>query len=510
MTPTASAAPSVRARARARRAAPTSTSALAHAPPTTPSPRPIVATGRGPWSPPKRHPVGVRAAPRPCRRRPAGTRVGRRAPEDDPGVAVEHAVASGSSEPPRPSAATRLPSASPGRRAARCSSLPHCAITAEASTVGRNGPGRTWRPSSSSTTTSSLEPRPRTAVLLGQVDAEPAQLGHLLPEGRAGLGVGLEQGAVRRQRVVRREHVAHGGPELLVLVGDGDRHPCPLVRRAGRAPGRAVAARHYRTARPDDPKPGRYAGRREVELDVSDGRARAASRNHPSSVTLVSELSMPISHRRTAGDPRRPPPAPRARRPHRARRRLALGRARPPASASSAPTASASRPSSRSWRACSCPTRARSGSTRRPPPWAISARSTSARATRRCAPRCCAAPASPPPRPSSPTAAAALGGGRPTGRRPLRRRPAPATRRSRPATSRRASSPTVEQVALPAALADQPRGDALGRAGGARRPGRHPPGPLRRHPARRADQRPRLRRPRPARGPGGTAHAGAW
>ena len=43
-------------------------------------------------------------------------------------------------------------------------------------------------------------------------------------------------------------------------------------------------------------------------------------------------------------------------------------------------------------------------------------------------------------------------------------------------------------------------GHAVGRAGGPGLAGRHPAGPLRRLPARRAHQRPRLRRPRPARG----------
>ena len=97
-------------------------------------------------------------------------------------------------------------------------------MTAEASTVGRNGPGATWRPSSSSTTTNSDKPGAGPAVLLGQVDPEPAQIGHLAPVGGAGLLVGLEQGAGGLQRLVGGEDAAHRGGQLLVIVGDGDRH----------------------------------------------------------------------------------------------------------------------------------------------------------------------------------------------------------------------------------------------------------------------------------------------
>ena len=63
-------------------------------------------------------------------------------------------------EPASPTAAACDPSASAGRKRARCPSSPAVAISADAMTVGRNGPGAMLRPSSSSTTTSSGSPYP--------------------------------------------------------------------------------------------------------------------------------------------------------------------------------------------------------------------------------------------------------------------------------------------------------------------------------------------------------------
>ena len=60
--------------------------------------------------------------------------------------------------PSSPNAAGRLPSAKAGRSAARCARVPVVATTVDASTVGRNGPGASARPSSWSTTTSSGRP----------------------------------------------------------------------------------------------------------------------------------------------------------------------------------------------------------------------------------------------------------------------------------------------------------------------------------------------------------------
>ena len=64
----------------------------------------------------------------------------------------------------------------------------------------------------------------RSPVLLGEVDAQPTEVGHLLPKGRPGLVVRLEQSPAGRQRAVGRQDAPHGGAKLLVLVGDGDRH----------------------------------------------------------------------------------------------------------------------------------------------------------------------------------------------------------------------------------------------------------------------------------------------
>ena len=65
---------------------------------------------------------------------------------------------------------------------------------------------------------------PGPSVLLGQVDPEPTQISHLAPIGRPGLLVGLEQGAGGLERLVGGEDAADRGGQLLVVVGDGDRH----------------------------------------------------------------------------------------------------------------------------------------------------------------------------------------------------------------------------------------------------------------------------------------------
>ena len=62
--------------------------------------------------------------------------------------------------PSRATAAVTEPSARPGSRRARCSSVPADCTAAEAITVGRNGPGIRARPVCSATTTSSSSPKP--------------------------------------------------------------------------------------------------------------------------------------------------------------------------------------------------------------------------------------------------------------------------------------------------------------------------------------------------------------
>ena len=66
--------------------------------------------------------------------------------------------------------------------------------------------------------------RPGPAVLLGQVDPEPTQIGHFAPIGGPGLLVGLEQGPGGLERLVGGEDPADRCGQLLVVVGDGDRH----------------------------------------------------------------------------------------------------------------------------------------------------------------------------------------------------------------------------------------------------------------------------------------------
>ena len=204
-------------------------------------------------------------------------------------------------------------------------------------------------------------------MLLGQVDAQPAQLRHLLPERGARLGVGLEQRAVGREGAVRREHAAHRGPELLVLVGDGDRHSCPLAScRPGPEPA-PTGARHYRTpVRPLQAEAVRWSG--EVESPTCPAAAHRAALfrhrhrrpAHPGALHVHSRC-------RIAGGPRRPPPASRPRRPHRARATSRCRSGRPPVWESSAPTGSASRRSCRSWRGSSSPPQVTSGSIHPPP-----------------------------------------------------------------------------------------------------------------------------------------------
>ena len=97
-------------------------------------------------------------------------------------------------------------------------------MTAEASTVGRNGSGRDLTTELFEDDDQFDETGAGSAVLLGQVDSEPSQIGHFPPIGRAGLIVGLEQGAGRLERLVGGEDAPHRGGQLLVVVGDGDRH----------------------------------------------------------------------------------------------------------------------------------------------------------------------------------------------------------------------------------------------------------------------------------------------
>ena len=288
ITPTASAAPSVRASARARRAAPTSTSASPTATEDT-----VTEADRRDGSrflvPPKREPVGVPPHHDDVVAGPQEEQIGRGPSEDDVAVAVERTVAQGE----------RAAEAECGHDAAVGQPREECALLRRAGALGDDGRCQHRREERARRDLSTdlvedddqfVEPGSRATVLLGQVDAEPAQLRHVLPEGRAGLGVGLQQGPVRRQRVVVGQHAAHGGPERPVLVGDGDRHGCPLVPRRRSGGPRRPAARHYRTAARDRTS-GRYTERREVELDASGGRTIGATRAPPPSPRHLSRSS---------------------------------------------------------------------------------------------------------------------------------------------------------------------------------------------------------------------------
>ena len=122
-----------------------------------------------------------------------------------------------------------------------------------------------------------------------------------------------------------------------------------------------------------------------------------------------------------------------------------------------------------------------------------------ARRARPCARTSPAAPASPAPSTRSTHASDRA-------RRPARRAP---TTRTRDALERYLAlgaadfdariGAVLADLGLPERVLDLDMTGALGRAGGAREPRRDPARPLRRVPARRADERPRLRRPRPAR-----------
>ena len=83
-------------------------------------------------------------------------------------------------------------------------------------------------------------------------------------------------------------------------------------------------------------------------------------------------------------------------------------------------------------------------------------------------------------------------------------------RRSAVPTSTRARRAVCDDLGLPADLLDVPTARAVGRPGGPRLARRHPAQPVRRAPARRAHQRPRLRRARPPGGGSSTSSRAAW
>ena len=160
-----------------------------------------------------------------------------------------------------PTAARTEPSASPGSSSACWASVPHAAMTADAHTVGRNGPGRDHRAHGLDHEHQLGEPEPGAAVGLGQVEPEPAEVGHLLPRRRERLLGGVEQRAGLGERAGVREEGLGDVAQLEVVVGDRDAHgSSPFGVTVGarvnlgahrapwnRAAARACAARTRRT-----------------------------------------------------------------------------------------------------------------------------------------------------------------------------------------------------------------------------------------------------------------------
>ena len=163
---------------------------------------------------------------------PHEKQVGRRPAQEDATVAVEHPVAQG--EGPAP---TERGHAGAVRQSGEQRHLLGVVATVGDHRRGQHrreeGPWRDLTAQLLQHDDELAQPRTCATVLLGEVDAEPTERRHLVPEGRPRLDVGLEQRPVGRDGAMRDEHAADGGTQLLVLVGDGDRHTCPLVLQPG-------------------------------------------------------------------------------------------------------------------------------------------------------------------------------------------------------------------------------------------------------------------------------------
>ena len=116
---------------------------------------------------------------------------------------------------PSPTVATRVPSTSDGSSSDRWASVPASASTAAAITVGRKGPGTTARPQLLDDDGELGEAVALSAVLLGDVQAEPPERGELGPElGKIG-SFGMP---------IRLERRTAGGFEQATLLGERARH----------------------------------------------------------------------------------------------------------------------------------------------------------------------------------------------------------------------------------------------------------------------------------------------
>ena len=105
-----------------------------------------------------------------------------------------------------------------------------------------------------------LEPVARTAVLLGEVEPQPAQVDQVVPEVGDGLGRRLEQRPGGTASVSLLQELRGGVGEGLVVFGDGDRHgrkrrpraPHPLNGPSGPGPNAPNAARLLKQGSRDD------------------------------------------------------------------------------------------------------------------------------------------------------------------------------------------------------------------------------------------------------------------
>ena len=75
------------------------------------------------------------------------------------------------------------------------------------------------------------------AVLLGQVQPEPAKLGQLGPVCRQPLAVGIQQGPGSAAGTALGQEIRDGLGEGAVFIGDGDRHVCTIRENTGRRRG---------------------------------------------------------------------------------------------------------------------------------------------------------------------------------------------------------------------------------------------------------------------------------
>jgi hypothetical protein len=86
------------------------------------------------------------------------------------------------------------------------------------------GPGRQRSPQLFDDDDQLGQAETRAAVLLGQVEAEPAQLRDVAPERGQGLGLCFEQDPGRPSGIVLGQEVRGGLAKGAVVFGDGDRH----------------------------------------------------------------------------------------------------------------------------------------------------------------------------------------------------------------------------------------------------------------------------------------------